>query len=398
MSDVTERKRKEKAGQLATEPMPADDAKFRAVFEQTSIFAGIMTLDGIVTDANRLCLEACGYVAGEVVGRAFWETGWWRASAEAQERIKVGTKLAADGVRFREVLAYSLADGTQRIVDLAIHPIFDGRGQVIFLQATGVDITDLKRAEENYRKLAETLEAEVHIRTSELERRNAEVMKQSELLGRLSQRLLTAQDEERRRIARDLHDSVGQLLAALSMNQGAIFREKEKLSERGQQALDENMDLTKQILTEVRTISHLLHPPLLDEIGLASALRFYIEGLAKRSTMKVDLELAEDFGRLSAEMETAVFRIVQECLTNAHRHAKSESAKIVVKRGEGEVSVSVSDKGVGLTKERIEDIKGGRTSGVGLRGMRERIRQFGGSLEIRSEELGTVIEVRLPNG
>jgi two-component system, NarL family, sensor kinase len=114
--------------------------------------------------------------------------------------------------------------------------------------------------------------------------------------------------------------------------------------------------------------------------------------------MKIDLELGEDFGRLSGKMETAVFRIVQECLTNAHRHAKSESAKIVVKRGEGEVSVSVSDKGVGLTKERIEDIKAGRTSGVGLRGMRERIRQFGGSLEIRSEESGTVIEVRLPNG
>src|ERR1700675_833597 len=130
----------------------AANAKFRAVFDQTSVFAGILTLDGTVIDANRLSLEACGYRAEEVLGRPFWQTGWWRASQELQGKIREATARAAQGTPYREVLAYLCADGMERLAEVAIDPIRDDQGQIIFLHPTGIDITDLKRAEEGLRK------------------------------------------------------------------------------------------------------------------------------------------------------------------------------------------------------------------------------------------------------
>src|SRR5262249_26107360 len=157
-----------------------------------------------------LCLEACGYHADEVLGLPLWETKWWRNFQESQDKIRAATPLAARGMAYREILHYSWADGTARLVDFALYPILDDEGRVLFLHLTGVDIADAKRVEENYRKLAETLEAEVRARTSELEQRTVEVLKQSEMLREFSGRLLQAQDEERRHIARELHDSAGQ--------------------------------------------------------------------------------------------------------------------------------------------------------------------------------------------
>jgi PAS domain S-box-containing protein len=217
-----------------------------------------------------------------------------------------------------------------------------------------------------------------------------------ESLRQLTARLLQIRDDEQRRLARALHDSVGQLLAAISMNQAALAREKDHLSERGQSALTENIEMTNQILTEVRTISQLLHPPLLDEVGLNSALRWYIEGINKRSAMKIDLELSEDFGRLPAEMETAAFRITQECLTNAHRHASSARVTVKLSRTADAVSLRIVDEGIGMSESKIDQIKMGKTSGVGLRGMRERIRQLKGTLDISSSDKGTIIQVQLP--
>src|SRR5450631_3880060 len=208
--DITDRKRiEERERQMAAEAVAAT-AKFRAVFEQTPVFAGIMALDGTIMDANQLCLEACGYRADEVIGRLFWETPWWRRSEETQAKIRAATMQAAQGIPYRELLSYHWADDTERIVDFALHPIVDHQGQILFLHPTGVDITDLKRAEEKYRDLAETLDAEVRVRTSE-------VVQQSEQLRDLSSRLMQAQDEERRHVARELHDSAGQILTALGM-------------------------------------------------------------------------------------------------------------------------------------------------------------------------------------
>jgi two-component system, NarL family, sensor kinase len=146
----------------------------------------------------------------------------------------------------------------------------------------------------------------------------------------------------------------------------------------------------------VRTMSHLLHPPLLDEVGLASGLRSYLEGFTERSKIRVDLELPEDLGRLQRDSETAIFRIVQECLTNIHRHSESPVARIRIKRTDSEVSLEVEDSGKGIPAEKRQAMDSGGTAGVGIRGMRERLRQLGGSLEINSNDTGTVVVARLP--
>jgi signal transduction histidine kinase len=140
----------------------------------------------------------------------------------------------------------------------------------------------------------------------------------------------------------------------------------------------------------------LLHPPLLDESGLSSAIRWYIDGFAQRSSIKVDLDLPDDFGRLSPELETAIFRVVQECLTNIHRHSGSSIAKIRLLHVDGQVLVGVEDEGRGISPEKLEEMASGGTPGVGIRGMRERVRQLGGDLEIVSNGSGTAILARLP--
>ncbi len=214
-------------------------------------------------------------------------------------------------------------------------------------------------------------------------------------LRELTARLLQLQDDERRRIARELHDSVGQLLAGLTMNLSAVGADIERLIKTANMVTD-SAALVHEINKEVRTISHLLHPPLLDEAGLASALRWYIEGFAERSKIKVDLEFPDDFGRLSRELETAIFRTVQECLTNIHRHADSPVAKISVARTSSDVRVEVADVGKGISPEKQEEMAALGTPGVGIRGMRERLRQLGGSLDINSNGKGTVVVARLP--
>ena len=202
------------------------------------------------------------------------------------------------------------------------------RGRSCFLHPTGVDITDLKRAEEKYRTLAETLDAEVRIRTRELEQRNVDVVRQSEQLRGLSSRLLQTQDEERRHIARELHDSAGQILAALGMGLAQVAQFTPKDNTQLAKIAEDCQQWVQQLSREIRTTSYLLHPPMLDEVGLPEALRWYIQGLTERSGLNISFTVAEEFGRLSREMELVMFRLVQECLTNIHRHSGSKTAMI----------------------------------------------------------------------
>ena len=204
------------------------------------------------------------------------------------------------------------------------------------------------------------------------------------------------QDEERRRLARELHDSVGQLLAAISMNSSRVLDEKEKLSEAAQTCVEETANLVRQVSKEIRTMSHLLHPPLLDEAGLESAIRWYIEGFAERSKIDVDLDMPADFDRLSAEQEIAVFRVVQECLTNIHRHSESAKAAIRITREDGQVHLEVSDEGKGMSADQQVALNSFGAMGVGFRGMRERLRQLGGTLKVHSSERGTIVSATLP--
>jgi len=210
-------------------------------------------------------------------------------------------------------------------------------------------------------------------------------------------RLQKMQDEERKRIARDLHDSIGQLLAAISMNIGLVQSQSHKLDSAAAKAVSDNATLVQQACSEIRTISHLLHPPLLEVAGVASALQWYVDGFSERSKIKVDLEISADFGRLPDAIELAVFRMVQECLTNIHRHSGSTTATIRLKQEAGLLVLEVRDSGKGIPLEKQRDLALGR-GGVGIEGMRERLRQLGGAFKIESTETGTVVTATLPMG
>lgn len=260
-----------------------------------------------------------------------------------------------------------------------------------FLVASGAIIAMGEAARRHTQKLRSgqaKLEDRVKERTAELDIANNN-------LRDLSARLLQLQDDERRRIARELHDSVGQLLTGLSMNLSAARTDIERLSKTAD-TLTDSEALVQEMTREVRTISHLLHPPLLDEAGLASAVRWYVDGFGQRSKIKVDLYVPDDFGRLSCEMETAIFRVVQECLTNIHRHSESPTAKIHLRHRDGEVVVEIQDKGKGISPDKLNEMAAAGAPGVGIRGMRERLRQLGGDLEINSNGSGAVVIARLP--
>jgi signal transduction histidine kinase len=229
-----------------------------------------------------------------------------------------------------------------------------------------------------------------------VQERTADLNVAVEGLRQLSARLLQAQDDERRRLARELHDSVGQLLAAIGMN--ITTAQSTDLNPAAAAAMEESSKLVEQISSEIRTMSHLLHPPLLDEVGLASALRWYIDGFSSRSKINVDLEIDGDFGRLPNDMEIAVFRMVQECLTNVHRHSNSSTAGVRIVHEAGQVRVEIKDAGKGIAPEKQLVLNSSQQSGVGFRGMRERIKQLGGGLEIQSSEQGTIVRATMPVG
>ena len=210
----------------------------------------------------------------------------------------------------------------------------------------------------------------------------------AELLSRI-QRL---QDEERRSIARELHDSVGQLLAAITMSLASARTEASTSSSSVAAMLDDSSVMVAQVSREIRTISHLLHPPLLDVAGLCSAIRWYVDGFSERSHIGVELDMASDLGHLSTDTEIAVFRVVQECLTNVYRHSGSNTCSLKLERQQDVLRLEVRDSGHGMPKP----VNGIRPSGLGLRGMEERLRQLGGNLEIQSTESGTTIIASLP--
>ena len=210
---------------------------------------------------------------------------------------------------------------------------------------------------------------------------------------RLSGRILSLQDDERRRIARGLHDSLGQYLAALKMNLD-VFR----TSKNDQAKLASDCaEIVDKCLNETRTISHLLHPPLLDEAGFDSAARWYVDGFSQRSGIKVNLNLPQKLSRMHRDVEVALFRAVQECLTNVHRHSGSSAVDVRLSLSAKQIRLEIKDDGRGIPQERLRSLnQGAADAGVGLAGMRERIRELGGSLEIRSERAGVTVIVRIP--
>ena len=250
--------------------------------------------------------------------------------------------------------------------------------------------TEAEVARQELKAVNETLETRVQQRTAELQQEVSEVQ-------RLSSFLLQAQDDERRRISRELHDSTGQLLVALKLNVDQLKSEFTSANGNGegQRILQDTEAVVEEMSRQLRTMSYLLHPPLLDEAGLASALRWYVDGFATRSSLQVTLDVPSDLGRLPQVLEITIFRLVQECLTNIHRHSGSKTGCIRIVSKDNEVLVDVSDEGKGFSFESSVE---GRTSrpGVGILGMRERVHRFGGTLEIVSGSSGTHVIAKLP--
>jgi signal transduction histidine kinase len=266
---------------------------------------------------------------------------------------------------------------------------FGALAAFLFASVIVVTLEETRRRDNERLRIAHgELETRVQERTADLDRANSH-------LQTLSARLLHLQDEERRRIARELHDSIGQLLAALSMNLSGVRGDIDRLT-KTMAAIVDSESLVQEMGKEVRTISHLLHPPLLDEAGLRSALGWYVDGFSQRSKIPVDLDCLSDFGRLPRDVETTIFRLVQECLTNIHRHSGSATASIRLQHKGNEVIVTVRDNGKGIPLEKLEGMTLPGTAGVGITGMRERVRQLGGGLAIDSSTSGTKITARIP--
>jgi len=249
---------------------------------------------------------------------------------------------------------------------------------------------EAEAVKEQLRTVNQDLELRVRERTVELRRRNCEIQE-------LSRRLLRAQDRERRRLARELHDSTGQLLVTLTVNLALLKSEVETVNPRIEQLIGEVNSTAQEINRQLRTLSYLLHPPLLDEAGLVSALKWYIDGFTRRSDIKVTLNIPANLERYTPDMEITIFRIIQESLTNIHRHSGSKTAQVRITHDSEQVRLEIGDQGKGIQDgENASETLSAARPGVGILGMQERVRQFGGTFDFTSSALGTLTVVTLP--
>ena len=315
----------------------------------------------------------------------FSEFGWQLIlhPDEIQPTLSAWQECVRDGRFWEREMCVRTAQGGWHYILVRGGPIRDARDKIIYWAGIALDIQHRKESEA-------ALAGRIAERTDALQ-------KATEQLRKLSITLLQTQDEERRRIARELHDGVGQLLAAMSMHAAGVEAEKNQLSASARESIDEAIQMMGQASQEIRTMSHLLHPPLLDDVGLESALRWYVSGFASRSKIDVTIEASPGFSDgLPRELSLTLFRIVQESLTNVHRHSGSRTAQVEVERSPREVVLEVRDQGKGISPDIQSQISSGASFGVGLRGMQERTRQFDGHFEIFSYPGETRIRAVLP--
>lgn len=348
--DVTENKR-----------AIASVAKLAAIVKssQDAIFG--LTLGGHITSWNRGAEQLFGYSAREVAGQPISVITPEDRLIEQEEALE---NLKRGGVAKPFETVRRCKDGSLVDVSVTVSAVKDPKGHITGVSAIAHDIRDRKQVE---RELKE-----------------------------LSARLLRLQDEERRNMARELHDSVIQGLAAAVINL-SLLKDSLDLDPEAAMTLDEALKITEDSVREIRTFSYLLHPPLLDVNGLQSALRWYVEGYSKRSGVQVELNLPDGRERLGNDIELALFRIVQESLTNIHRHSGGSRATIRMQRTEKEVILDVSDDGHGMDAQSLEKVRReGAVLGVGIAGMKQRLQQLGGRLNIASGSNGTSVTASVP--
>jgi PAS domain S-box-containing protein len=385
------------AAKEALELKSADLAEQREFFRVTlaSIGDAVITTDtsGVITFLNPVAESMTGWKAEDAIGQPI---------EKVFNVINEETRNPAPNPVFkvlREGVAVGLANHTSLIardrketpIDDSAAPIRDQSGNISGVVMVFHDVTKQRQLLQSLSEARNHLEKRVQERTAELKTAN-------ENLGQLSARVLQARDDEQRRLARELHDSIGQLVAGISMNISVVKKETYKLSPAAAKCVAENAEMLEQVSKEIRTISYLLHPPLLDEAGLGAALQWYVEGFAERSQIKVKIDAPVDLGRLPSDTEIAVFRIIQQCLANIHRHSGSDTADIRIDRRGDYLIVQVQDRGKGMAKEKLRELTESGRSGVGLAGMRERLRQLSGTLEIESDGNGTLVRAIITIG
>ncbi len=317
-----------------------------------------------------------GAAAGSAVGLGWLE---YMHADDRESSLAHWLRCAQSGEDYESEYRLRGVDGNYRWFRARAVPLRDPNGSILKWYGTCSDIHDSKLLEKSIRDSAIELERMVDIRTAELRR--------------LSGRLMTLQDEERRRIAREIHDGLGQELAAAKMILDGILSRDPSSSVRG--AAADASQMVDRAIKQVRTISHLLHPPLLDEVGLVSALRWYLEGLSERSGIDIHLQVdPADLGRLKPELETAIFRIIQEALTNMFRHSGAHNGVVSLNETEGRIVVTVRDDGKGI-EEPVAQLRPDSV-GVGIGGMRQRVKELGGALRLANANPGTIVEVVVP--
>jgi PAS domain S-box-containing protein len=367
--------------------------RFSTLVEANPFGMIIGGLDGSLSYVNPAFLRILGYSETDVRdGRVRWDRltppEFEDADAHAVQQLRASGRcdvyekvfIAKDGRRIPILIAAATIEHSGRDPEVAA-----------FL----TDLTPLKSAQEALLTANDDLERKISERTAALEAEISQRARVETNLRELTGRLLRTQDDERRHMARELHDNAGQTLAVLSMNLSALQRHAGQLDPRVSCLAAESRELADDLTREIRTMSYLLHPPLLDESGLVSALQWYVDGFSQRSKITVELDLPGDLGRLPKELELVVFRVAQEGLTNIHRHSGSPSARIHLTRSDKAIRFEIIDRGKGIDPEK-QRLMATAKAGVGIRGMEERVRQFHGTLQIHSDRHGTKVLVLLP--
>jgi two-component system NarL family sensor kinase len=354
----------------AEEALRASEERFRTLIRDFNVGVVVLGPDARVQFANQAAELMFGITLEEARGKdssqlkliSIREDG-----TQVQSSMRPGPLAVKTGQMFKnEVMGWRRPGSNEVLWTMGnVVPQFAQDGSVSASINTFINITERKQAEEALRQL--------------------------------STRLLQLQDEERRRLGRELHDSLAQSVLAANLNVAQATRSLTTKDERARRALAEARRVLVEMSREIRTLSYLLHPPLLDELGLVSALKEYAEGFSERSGIQLELEIQAGFGRLPQEAETALFRVVQESLTNIQRHSGSKTAEIHLRGDSDGVALEVADRGRGMDGKAIERGNGSGTRlGVGILGMRERMTQLGGKLEIESSASGTTVRVSIP--
>ena len=353
--DITERKRAEEA-------LRESEERFRSLVENATVGIYRTTPDGHILMANPALVRMLGFDSFEELAARNLECEGFEPS---YPRSVFRERIEREGQVIGLEAAWIRRDGSAIFVRESARAIRTDDGRVLHYDGIVEDITTRRQAEEAMRQL----------------------------YGRL----LRLQDEERRRIARELHETTAQGLAGLAVNLTMVKDSAADLSPRASACLSESLELAERCSQEIRTLSYLLHPPLVDEAGLAPALRWYTAGFAQRSGIEVHVDVSPEFGRLPSEFELTLYRIVQEALTNIHRHSGSKTARICLERRPKEIVLTVADEGHGFASAAL-GIAGPESAdiGVGIPGMQGRLRQLGGRLHIQSGSRGTTLTAYLP--